>query len=115
MVRISGGPASKRKHKKVLNLAKGYWMSRSKQFKKAQETVLHAGQYAFAGRKLRKRDMRRLWITRISAALKENDMKYNIFIHKLQEKKLGVDRKVLARLALDFPKVFDTLAKEINK
>lgn len=115
MVRISAGPASRNKHRKVLKLAKGYWMSRSTQFKKAQEAVLHAGQYAFAGRKLHKRDMRRLWITRIGAALKENGMKYNIFIHKLQEKKLGIDRKILANLALDFPKVFDTLAKEINK
>lgn len=115
MVRISGGFSSKRKHKKILNLAKGFWMSRSKQFKKAQESVLHAGQYAFVGRRLRKRDIRRLWITRISAALKENNIKYNVFIHKLKEKKLGLDRKILAHIALDFPKVFDKIAQEIKK
>ena len=115
MVRISAGPASRQKHKKVLNLAKGFWMSRSKQFKKAQESVLHAGQYAFAGRRLRKRDMRRLWITRISAALKQNGLKYNEFIHKLQNRKLVLDRKILAHLALDFPKIFDKLAQEIKK
>jgi len=108
-------PASRQKHKKVLNLAKGFWMSRSKQFKKAQESVLHAGQYAFAGRRLRKRDMRRLWITRISAALKQNGLKYNEFIHKLQTRKLVLDRKILAHLALDFPKIFDKLAQEIKK
>ncbi|MDP4010850.1 MAG: 50S ribosomal protein L20 [Candidatus Roizmanbacteria bacterium] len=115
MVRVKGGPAGRNKHKKVLKLAKGYWMSRSTQFKKAQEAVLHAGEYAFAGRKHRKRDMRSLWITRISAALKENGMKYSIFVHKLRERKFEIDRKVLAHLALDFPKVFDTLAQEIKK
>src|SRR3989338_6662481 len=115
MVRISAGPASRQKHKKVLNLAKGFWMSRSKQFKKAQESVLHAGQYAFAGRRLRKRDMRSLWITRISAALQENGMKYNIFIQKLHNHKLGINRKILAHLALDFPKVFDNIVQAVKK
>lgn len=115
MVRVKGGPASKRKHKKILDQAKGYWQSRSKQFKKAQEAVLHAGQYAFVGRRLRKRDLRRQWITRMNAALKENEMKYSTFIHALKVKKIAVDRKILAQLALDFPQVFDTIVEEVKK
>ncbi|MDA1317089.1 MAG: 50S ribosomal protein L20 [bacterium] len=115
MTRVKGGPAAIRKHRKVLDLAKGYWMSRSSQFKSAQQAVLHAGQYAFAGRKLRKRDFRSLWITRISAGLKEHKIKYSIFIHSLKEKKVGVDRKILSQLALDFPSVFDKVVEEVKK
>lgn len=115
MVRVNGGPSSKRRHKKVLKLAKGYWMSRSKQYKKAKEAVLHAGEYAFAGRKMKKRNFRSLWITRINAALKENGMKYNQFIHKLKEKNCKIDRKVLAQIAMEHPNVFDNLVKEIKK
>ena len=115
MVRVKGGIASKRKHNRVLNLAKGYWMSRSTQFTKAQEAVLHAGEYAFMGRKLKKRDFRSLWITRINAALKENGMKYNEFIHKLKEKKSRVDRKMWAQIALEHPTVFDKIVEEIRK
>jgi len=115
MTRIKGGPTSIRKHKKVLHLAKGFWMARSSQFKKAQEAVLHAGQYAFAGRKLRKRDIRKLWITRINAGLKEHDITYSSFIHSLKIKKIGIDRKILAQLALDFPQIFDKVVEEVKK
>ncbi len=115
MVRVKGGTASKRKHNRVLKLAKGYWMSRSKQFKKAQEAVLHAGEYAFAGRKLKKRDFRSLWITRINAALKENGLKYNQFIHTLKTKKSKVDRKIWAQIALEHPTVFDKIVEQMKK
>lgn len=115
MTRVKGGPTSIRKHRKVLDLAKGYWMSRSSQFKSAQQAVLHAGQYAFAGRKLRKRDFRSLWITRINAALKDHNVKYSSFIHSLKEKKVGIDRKILSQLALDFPQVFDRVVEEVKK
>lgn len=114
MVRVKGGIVTKRKHKKILDLAKGYWMSRSKQYRKAKETVLHAGEYAFAGRKHKKRDFRTQWIVRINAALKQNDMKYSEFIHHLNEKKVTVDRKILAQLALDYPKVFDAFVSKIK-
>lgn len=114
MVRVKGGIASKRRHKKVLDMAKGYWMTRHKQFKKAKEAVLHAGQYAFAGRKLKKRDFRSQWIVRINSALKPNDMKYSQFIHMMNEKKITVDRKILAQLALDYPKVFDAFVAKIK-
>lgn len=115
MVRIKSGTSTNRKHKKVLALAKGYWMSRSKLFKKAQEAVLHAGQYAFAGRKITKRDIRKLWIIRIHAALQEKGIKYSAFIHKLKEKKVIIDRKILSKIALDHPKIFTAVVDEVQK
>ena len=114
MVRVKGGTTTNRKHKKVLDLAKGYWMSRHKQIKKAKEAVLHAGEYAFAGRKHKKRDFRALWITRLNAALKSHDMKYNEFIHTLKEKKISLDRKVLAQIALDHPTVFGSFIQKVK-
>ena len=106
MVRIKGGVRTRAKHKKVLKLAKGFWMTRHKQFKKAKEAVLHAGQYAFMGRKLRKRDFRQLWIMRMNAALRELGMKYSIFINKLKVNKIELDRKILSQLAVEHPEVF---------
>lgn len=111
MVRVKGGTTTRRRHKKVLKLAKGYWMTRHKQFKKAKEAVLHADQYAFVGRKDRKRDFRRLWIIRLNAALGNLGMKYNKFIHKLNEKKVGLDRKVLAQIAVEHPHVFEKIVE----
>ncbi len=114
MVRVKGGTTTNRKHKKVLDLAKGYWMSRHKQIKKAKEAVLHAGEYAFAGRKRKKRDIRALWIVRLNAALKGHDMKYNTFIHTLKEKKIDLDRKVLAQIALDHPNIFGSFIQKVR-
>jgi large subunit ribosomal protein L20 len=114
MVRVKGGLVTNRKHKKVLKLAKGYWQSRSKQIKKAKEAVLHAGEYAFAGRKHKKRDFRALWIVRINAALKSNDMKYSQFIHELKVKNISLDRKVMSQIALDYPKVFESFVAKIK-
>jgi large subunit ribosomal protein L20 len=115
MVRVKGGIVTKRRHNKILDLAKGYWMSRSKQYKKAKEAVLHAGEYAFAGRKHKKRDLRTQWIVRINSALKQNDMKYSEFIHQMNEKKITVDRKILAQLALDYPEVFNAFVSKIKE
>ncbi|OGK13126.1 50S ribosomal protein L20 [Candidatus Roizmanbacteria bacterium RIFCSPLOWO2_01_FULL_38_12] len=114
MVRVKPGKSTRASHKKTLKLAKGYWMSRRKQIKKATEAVLHAGQYAYDGRKIRKRDYRRLWITRINAALQTHGIKYSAFIHKMKEKNVELDRKILAQLALDYPKVFQELIQKIN-
>ncbi|CAN5243548.1 50S ribosomal protein L20 [soil metagenome] len=115
MARVKAGTTTNRRHKKVLDLAKGYWMSRSKQFKKAKEAVLHAGQYAFAGRKLKKRDMRSLWITRINAALKVRGVRYNDFIHTMKDKNIIVDRKILAKIALEHPQVFESVITHVQK
>ena len=109
MVRVKGGLTTRRKHKKVLTLAKGYWMTRHKQFKKAKEAVLHAGEYAFVGRKLRKRNFRTLWIQRINAGVRTLNITYSSFISLLLKEKIQIDRKILAKLATDYPLVFEKL------
>jgi len=114
MVRVKGGIQTKKNHKKVLKLAKGYRMTRHKQIKKATEAVLHAGQYAFAGRKLRKRDFRSLWITRMNAALRENGTSYSVFINKLKKQNIEIDRKILACLASEHPSIFTSIVKKVN-
>ncbi|MFA6016507.1 MAG: 50S ribosomal protein L20 [Patescibacteria group bacterium] len=112
MVRIKGGVKTRAKHKKVLKMAKGFWMTRHKQFKKAKEAVLHAGEYAFAGRKHKKRDFRQLWIMRMNAALRELGMKYSIFINKLKINKIELDRKILSQLAVEHPEVFKKVVEK---
>lgn len=114
MTRVKRGTTSKQKHHKVLKLAKGYRMTRHKLYKVASEAVLHAGEYAFAGRKHRKRQMRRLWIMRINAALKPHQIKYSQFIHSLQKQKIALDRKILSLLAQDQP-FFSRLLKKIKQ
>ncbi|MFA5770459.1 MAG: 50S ribosomal protein L20 [Patescibacteria group bacterium] len=112
MVRIKGGVRTRAKHKKVLKMAKGFWMTRHKQFKKAKEAVLHAGEYAFAGRKAKKRDFRQLWIMRMNAALRELGMKYSIFINKLKINKIELDRKILSQLAVEHPEIFKKVVEK---
>lgn len=112
MVRIKGGVKTRARHKKVLKLAKGYWMTRHKQFKKAKEAVLHAGEYAFMGRKLRKRDFRQLWIIRMNAALRNLGTKYSVFIKKLKDNKIELDRKILSQLAVEQPEVFKKVVEK---
>lgn len=114
MTRVKSGIITKKKHKRILKLAKGYWMTRHKQFKKAQEATLHAGVYAYHGRKLKKREFRRLWIQRINAICQSLGLKYNQFIHKLKEKKISLDRKILAQIAVEHPKIFEKIAAEIK-
>jgi len=112
MVRIKS--KERIKHKKILKMAKGYRMTRHKQFKKAMEAVLHAGEYAFSGRKRKKRDFRRLWIIRLNASLRELGLKYSQFIQILKNKKIAVDRKILANISFNYPKVFEKLVKELK-
>ena len=114
MVRIKGGVKTRARHKKVLKLAKGYWMTRHKQFKKAKEAILHAGEYAFMGRKLRKRDFRQLWIIRMNAALRNLGTKYSVFIKKLKDNKIELDRKILSQLAVEQPEVFKKIVEKIK-
>ncbi len=114
MARVKGGMTTRRKHKKTLQLAKGYWMTRHKQIKKAKEAVLHAGEYAFAGRRRKKRDFRSLWIIRLNAALRQSGMKYSAFINKLKTKNVELDRKVLAKLALEQPEMFSQVVKFVQ-
>lgn len=114
MTRVKSGIITKKKHKRILEKAKGYWMTRHKQFKKAQETTLHAGVYAYHGRKLKKREIRRLWIQRINAVCQSLGIKYNQFIHKLKENNISLDRKILAQIAVEHPKIFKKIAAEIK-
>lgn len=114
MVRVKSGRITKKKHKKVLKLAKGYWMSRHKQFKKAKEAVLHAGQYAYVGRKDRKNDFRKLWIIRLNAALRNLNYTYSSFINHLKNKKIELDRKILAQIAVEYPQIFEKIVKKVK-
>jgi large subunit ribosomal protein L20 len=114
MVRVKGGVITKKKHKKVLGLAKGYWMSRNSQIKKAKEAVLHAGEYAFHGRKRKKRDFRRLWITRINIAVRQFGMSYSQFMKGLRENNIFLDRKILSKLAVEQPAVFEKIVKKVQ-
>lgn len=115
MTRVKGGPASHRKHKKILKLAKGYRMSKRRLFKSAQEAVLHAGEYAFSGRKKKKSQFRTLWIQRINAALSKEDIKYSQFIKKITDQKIDIDRKILAKLAVEYPEIFDKIVAQVKK
>ena len=114
MVRIKPGVQTRKRHKRVLKLAKGYWMTRHKQFKKAKEAVLHAGEYAFTGRKSKKRDFRQLWIIRLNAAVRGMGLNYSQFINKLNQKKIGLDRKILAKLAVEYPDVFQKIVEKVK-
>jgi len=114
MVRVKGGVHTRRKHKKVLEAAKGFWMTRHKQFKKAQEAVLHAGEYAFTGRKLKKRDFRSLWIIRLNAAVREAGLSYSKFINLLKKKNVGLDRKILSQIAVEYPKTFTAIVGKVK-
>lgn len=115
MVRVKGGVHTRRKHKKVLEQAKGYWMTRHKQFKKAKEAVLHAGEYAFSGRKKNKRNFRTLWIIRLNAAAKQLGLTYNKLIHNLTLKKVTIDRKILSQIANEYPTVFSKIVDTVKK
>jgi len=114
MVRVKSGILTKKKHRKVLKLAKGYWMTRHKQFKKAKEAVLHAGEYAYAGRKRKKRDFRKLWIIRLNAYIRKLGGKYSEFINNLKKKKIQIDRKILSQIALEYPQVFNKIYDRVS-
>jgi len=111
-MRTKTGFTRKRRHKKVLKRTKGMRMTRGRLYKVSKEADLHAGQYAFMGRKLRKREMRKLWIIRINAALKSYQLSYSKFINGLKKAKIELNRKILADLALFDPKTFEAIVKK---
>ena len=111
MARIKGALATRKRRKKVLKLAKGYWGAKSKHFKMAKQAVMKSGNYAYIGRKQRKRDFRRLWITRISAAAQLNGMNYSTFMNGLKKANVGLNRKMLAEIAVADPAAFAALVK----
>jgi len=114
MARVKTGPSRRKRHKKVLKRTKGFRMTRGRLYRVSKEADLHAGQYAFAGRKLRKRDIRRLWITRINAALTPYEISYSKFINGLKKAKIELNRKILSDLALSDPKTFKSIVDKVK-
>ena len=112
-MRIKGGTTKKRRHKKVLNKTKGYRLTKSKLYRVSHEAYLHAGQYAYDHRQKRGAQMRKVWITKINAACKQNDIQYKDFIKKLKDNKIVLNRKVLADLAVNDPEVFSFIVKSL--
>jgi large subunit ribosomal protein L20 len=112
MARVKGAVTTRRRRNKVLKLAKGYWGSKSKHFKMAKQAVMKSGNYAFAGRKMKKRDFRSLWITRISAQAKVNGMNYSQFMHGLKLAGINLNRKMLAELAVSDKDAFAALVEK---
>ena len=113
-MRIKTGPTRKKRHQKVLASTKGYRMTKNRLYKVAHEAMLHAGQYAYHGRKLRKRDFRKLWIIRINAAVRKEGLTYNRFIKQLKDAKIDLNRKTLAYLAVSEPKIFESIVEKIK-
>ena len=110
MASIKGAMMTRKRRKKVLKAAQGYWGAKSKHFKMAKQAVMKSGNYAFAGRKMKKRDFRRLWLTRISAQAKVNGMNYSTFMHGLKNAGIDLNRKMLADLAVSDKEAFAELA-----
>ena len=110
MARVKGAMMTRKRRKSVLKAAKGYWGAKSKHFKMAKQAVMKSGNYAFVGRKQKKRDFRRLWITRISAQAKVNGMNYSTFMHGLKLAGIDLNRKVLSEIAITDKEAFAALA-----
>ncbi len=115
MARVKGGNVSKNRRRKVLKSAKGYFGSKHRLYKTAQEQTFHSGAYAFRDRKQNKRNFRKLWITRINAACRENDISYSKFINGLSIAGIEINRKMLSEIAIDDPKSFTSLVEKAKK
>ncbi len=115
MARVKNGAVTKARHKKVLKQAKGYFGSKHRLYKSAKEQLMHSGQYAFRDRKQKKREFRKLWITRINAACRENGISYSRFIEGLNKAGVLVNRKMLSEIAINDPKAFTELVEVAKK
>ena len=109
MARVKGGTISRARHKKVMKQAKGYFGSKHRLYRSANEQVMHSGKYAYRDRKQKKRDFRKLWITRINAACRQNDISYSKFINGLTKAEIEINRKMLSEIAIDNPAAFTQL------
>lgn len=114
MTRARTQVAGRRRHKKILKQAKGYWGGRSKRYRRAKETVMRALAFSYRDRKARKRDFRRLWIIRVRAAARLNGLSYSRFIGALAKASVGVNRKIMAELAVHHPDAFTALVKAVK-
>ncbi len=115
MTRVKNSVTTRARHKKVLKAAKGYFGSKHRLYKTAKEQLMHSGQYAFRDRRQKKRDFRKLWITRINAACRENEISYSRFIEGLNKAGVEVNRKMLSEIAIDNPKAFTELVNTAKK
>lgn len=111
MAKIKHSVATRKRKKKVLKRAKGFWGDRSKQFRQARRALLHALVYAYRDRKVRKREFRRLWISRVNAACRSHGITYSAFMHGLKKSKIEIDRKILAELAVKEAAAFKKLVE----
>ncbi len=111
MPRVRKGAARRRKHKRVLKAARGYYGAMSRRYRTALQSVLRAGVFATRDRKRRKRDFRRLWITRVTAACQQRGIRYSQFIHALDEAGIALNRKMLSEIAIADPQAFDTVVE----
>jgi large subunit ribosomal protein L20 len=109
MSRVKRGVVTHRRHKRLLKLTKGFWGQRKNIYKRAHETLLRAWAFAYKSRRLKKRDMRSLFITRINAAVREHDLSYSTFIHKLKIARIELNRKMLSQIAIFEPNVFKAI------
>ena len=111
MTRVKGGTISRARHKKVLKQAKGYFGSKHRLYRTANEQVMHSGKYAYRDRRQKKRDFRKLWIVRINAACRENEISYSKFINGLMKAEIVINRKMLSEIAIDNPASFTELVE----
>ena len=111
MTRVRNGVVTKQRHKKILKEARGYFGSKHREFKSAKEQLMHAGQYAYRDRRQKKREFRKLWIVRINAACRQNEISYSRFIEGLNKAGLEINRKMLSEIAINDPKAFSELVK----
>lgn len=111
MPRVKRGTINKKKHKKILEMAKGYRGAKSRTFRAANEQLLHSLSYAYRDRRTKKRQFRRLWITRINAAARQNGLSYSKFMNGLKAASIEIDRKILSELAVNDPQAFTSLAE----
>jgi large subunit ribosomal protein L20 len=114
MARVKRGVIAGRRHKKILKKAKGYYNARRKVFRVAKQAVIKAGQYAYVGRKLKKRDYRSLWIQRLNAAARMHGLSYSRLINGLKLAGLGIDRKALAEIAVHEPGAFAAIVEQVK-
>ena len=112
MARVKGAMMTRKRRNKTLKLAKGYWGAKSKHFKMAKQAVMKSGQYAYIGRKQKKRDFRQLWITRISAAAKMNGMNYSTFMNGVKKAGITLNRKMLSEIAINDPAGFTAIVEK---
>ena len=112
MARVKGAMMTRKRRNKTLKLAKGYFGAKSKHFKMAKQAVMKSGQYAYIGRKQKKRDFRKLWITRISAAAKTNGMNYSTFMNGVNKAGINLNRKMLSEIAISDPAGFTAIAEK---